>query len=239
MCCQRAGVLTLVAGQVPEKRPKRAPDPVVPVGYDYTVNHAGDTFNKCHKCKTRILEGELQLGKMVQPRAQHQLPSPGAVSVNGGRQIHWYQESCLLDADAAVLYKPSQIHGLAALPEAERRQITESLEQRSAVRVREKQMLSRLLYPNPVCMLTTPGHAATGGPNVMTISWLTPLNNSGAIVLSVNCKRHSARKLQACPEFVLNVPAHGFEDTVLAIGKYARIQQLYVNISHACFLKYG
>ena len=59
MCCQWAGVLTLVAGQAPDKRPKRAPDPVVPVGYDYTVNHAGDTFNKCHKCKTRILEGEL------------------------------------------------------------------------------------------------------------------------------------------------------------------------------------
>ena len=80
-------------------------------------------------------------------------------------------------------------------------------------------MLSRLLYPNPVCMLSTPAHMDTGGPNVMTISWLTPLNNFALILLSVNCKRHTAAKLQACPDFVLNIPAHGFEETVGCVQK--------------------
>ena len=98
------------------------------------------------------------------------------------------------------------------------------LERASVTRIDEKQMLSRLLYPNPVCMLSTPAHAATGGPNVMTISWLTPLNNFGLVLLLVNAKRHTAAKLRGCPDFVLNIPAHGLEETVLAIGKHSGAQ---------------
>lgn len=43
----------------------------------------------------------------------------------------------------------------------------------------EKSMLSRVLYPNPVCLLSV--QSATDDPetsaNVMTITWLTPINN--------------------------------------------------------------
>ncbi|GLE09067.1 hypothetical protein PINS_up020656 [Pythium insidiosum] len=40
----------------------------------------------------------------------------------------------------------------------------------------EKGMLSRLLFPNPVCLLSTQDET-TGARNVMTITWLTPINN--------------------------------------------------------------
>ena len=39
-----------------------------------------------------------------------------------------------------------------------------------------KPLLSRILYTNPVCLLTTSDHV-TGRRNVMTISWLTPIDN--------------------------------------------------------------
>eukprot|EP01050_Picozoa_sp_SAG11_P011243 SAG11_NODE_1178_length_5598_cov_4.168394_2_plen_194_part_00 len=50
----------------------------------------------------------------------------------------------------------------------------------------------------------TTGSAAAlqGGANVMTISWLTALNNGALALLSMNAKRHSAAKLQRCPDFV-------------------------------------
>jgi len=111
----------------------------------------------------------------------------------------------------------------------------------SAQHVRNKQQLSRLLYSNAVCMLSTgvrPAHTSRsrvgcrcdlfvlvsgehGGvaPNVMTISWLTPYNNSGGIVLSINANRHTATKLRAHPQFVLNVPTSEMEAQVLQIGK--------------------
>lgn len=38
----------------------------------------------------------------------------------------------------------------------------------------ERHMFSRLLYTNPVCLLTS---IQKGSKNVMTISWLTPTNN--------------------------------------------------------------
>lgn len=40
----------------------------------------------------------------------------------------------------------------------------------------EKGMLSRVLYPNPVCLLSVWDAAERRG-NVMTITWLTPINN--------------------------------------------------------------
>lgn len=40
----------------------------------------------------------------------------------------------------------------------------------------EKGMLSRVLYPNPVCLLSV-WDAAQHKRNVMTITWLTPINN--------------------------------------------------------------
>ncbi|KAI9015119.1 hypothetical protein BC832DRAFT_589575 [Gaertneriomyces semiglobifer] len=73
-----------------------------------------------------------------------------------------------------------------------------------------KHLLSRLLYPNPVCLLSVvaavpeaedPDHASRQWErNVMTISWLTPIDNHHTDL------------------FVLNVPAAGMEDLILNIG---------------------
>ena len=93
--------------------------------------------------------------------------------------------------------------------------------------IREKQLLSRLLYPNPVCLLTTtqllPDYLHH---NAMVISWLTPIDNDGNIFLSINAKRHTAARLmtafRAASEvdqtFVLNVPTASQESMVLQIG---------------------
>jgi len=40
----------------------------------------------------------------------------------------------------------------------------------------DKGMLARLLFPNPVCLLSSRG-GASDVRNVMTITWLTPINN--------------------------------------------------------------
>jgi hypothetical protein len=43
------------------------------------------------------------------------------------------------------------------------------------VLVTAQNLLSRFLYPNPVCLLTSRDDESS--VNVMTISWLTPINN--------------------------------------------------------------
>ena len=45
----------------------------------------------------------------------------------------------------------------------------------------DKMMFSRLLYTNPVCLLTTNNGTKK---NVMTISWLTPINNKVILIRS-------------------------------------------------------
>uniref|UniRef100_K3X1J9 Uncharacterized protein n=1 Tax=Globisporangium ultimum (strain ATCC 200006 / CBS 805.95 / DAOM BR144) TaxID=431595 RepID=K3X1J9_GLOUD len=92
----------------------------------------------------------------------------------------------------------------------------------------EKSMLSRVLYPNPVCLLSV--RRLTDGDendedhgkrqaNVMTITWLTPINNQGGFLCSLNCNRYTAKYLQTPGSiFVLNVPVRGMEELVLAIG---------------------
>ncbi|KAJ0397779.1 hypothetical protein P43SY_006481 [Pythium insidiosum] len=82
----------------------------------------------------------------------------------------------------------------------------------------EKGMLSRLLFPNPVCLLSTQDEE-TGARNVMTITWLTPINNQGGFICSMNRNRHSASFVNRIgAHFVLNIPVAGMEETVLAIG---------------------
>lgn len=88
-----------------------------------------------------------------------------------------------------------------------------------------RHLLSRLLYPNPVCLLTTraaeptpPGLPAT---NIMTISWLTPTNNKGGLLLSMNAKRTSAALLassERAPVLVLSVAVGGMEARLRAVG---------------------
>ncbi|KAI9202117.1 uncharacterized protein BJ171DRAFT_476998 [Polychytrium aggregatum] len=126
----------------------------------------------------------------------------------------------------------------------------------------EPHLRSRLLYPNPVCLLTTthiglsssgtasqlaygkvhlvkhhnppihvpyspqptdPAQDAIESPaiasrNVMTISWLTPIDNNGNLVCSIKTSRHSKSLLLASGYFVLNVPVHGMEDLIVQIG---------------------
>ena len=111
----------------------------------------------------------------------------------------------------------------------------------AVVALEDPKLLSRLLYPNPVCLLsvaprprgdadvavddaTADADGATpedGGhrPNVMTISWLAPINNDAAFVCSINLRRFTLRMLRSNGgRFCLSVPAKGFEKTVLAIG---------------------
>jgi flavin reductase (DIM6/NTAB) family NADH-FMN oxidoreductase RutF len=85
---------------------------------------------------------------------------------------------------------------------------------RQWIHLTEKKDFSRLLYPNPVCFLSTttsrsssppPSHPAKGESgltlntaaavkrrNVMVLSWLTATNNSGRFMFSINRNRHSA-----------------------------------------------
>ena len=61
------------------------------------------------------------------------------------------------------------------------------------VELTDPKMRSRILYTNPVCLLTSSSRNEDAWrKNVMTISWLTPINNAGEFVFSMNAKRYSA-----------------------------------------------
>mmetsp|Transcript_6207 Transcript_6207/g.7860 ORF Transcript_6207/g.7860 Transcript_6207/m.7860 type:complete len:345 (-) Transcript_6207:67-1101(-) len=130
--------------------------------------------------------------------------------------------------------------------------------------LRDKKSFSRLLYTNPVCLLTTNNCNSyqhtnqknqststssctatstttklttnssvanaskecqnlniTPKRNVMVISWLTPTNNEGKFMMSINKRRHTASILLRRPniEFVLCVPVAGMEEMILNVGK--------------------
>lgn len=75
---------------------------------------------------------------------------------------------------------------------------------------------SRMLYTNPVCLLTSCASDFTR--NIMTISWLTPIDNRGRFICSINKRRHSATGVLAHRHFVLNVPTADLAGTVLKVG---------------------
>jgi len=90
-------------------------------------------------------------------------------------------------------------------------------------------MMCRLLYPNPVCLLTVYDPQTTNTKNqqgahhrhlmnVMTITWLTPIDNSGTFVCSINKKRYTSELLNVSSIFVLNIPSRDMEHTILRIG---------------------
>lgn len=82
----------------------------------------------------------------------------------------------------------------------------------------DRSMLARLLYPNPVCLLSVRSRGGSGR-NVMTITWITAINNRGGFIGSVHAARHSVQFVNhAGAIFVLNVPVRGMEDLVLAVG---------------------
>eukprot|EP00928_Gymnodinium_smaydae_P082164 TRINITY_DN65565_c0_g1_i1.p1 TRINITY_DN65565_c0_g1~~TRINITY_DN65565_c0_g1_i1.p1 ORF type:complete len:353 (+),score=42.64 TRINITY_DN65565_c0_g1_i1:54-1061(+) len=86
----------------------------------------------------------------------------------------------------------------------------------------ESTHLSRPLYMNPVCMLSTWTLASEGRParrNLMTISWLTPLDNDGRFICSMVQRRYSASLLQANHGFFgLSVATEALVPQVLKIG---------------------
>ena len=94
-------------------------------------------------------------------------------------------------------------------------------------------MLSRLLYPNPVCALITANAPALGGHNVMTVSWLTAADNDGGFLVSLNAARHSAANVLRERAFTLSpyseaqraaaLAAGGCHGTALAGGKLAAL----------------
>eukprot|EP01063_Lacrimia_lanifica_P037622 TRINITY_DN7783_c0_g1_i1.p2 TRINITY_DN7783_c0_g1~~TRINITY_DN7783_c0_g1_i1.p2 ORF type:complete len:251 (+),score=82.33 TRINITY_DN7783_c0_g1_i1:101-853(+) len=94
-----------------------------------------------------------------------------------------------------------------------------------AVRVSER-LRSRVLYANPVCLLCTRGRGEGARANVMTISWLTCINNNGVFFMSMNEHRASAGNVYdaegdayfADAEFVLNVPVQGAEALLRRVG---------------------
>lgn len=89
----------------------------------------------------------------------------------------------------------------------------------TAVEVTDPAMKARLLYSNPVCLLTAGTLSAYSPRNVMVVSWLTPIDNGGCLLMSINARRYTSELLSAGSLFVLNVPAGGMEPLVLAIGK--------------------
>lgn len=76
---------------------------------------------------------------------------------------------------------------------------------------------SRVLFSNPVCLLTTWDEAA-GRTNVMTVTWLTAASNHGQVLLSLNDGRHSLSLIDATRRFVLNVATEGMEELLRQVG---------------------
>ena len=87
----------------------------------------------------------------------------------------------------------------------------------------ESTHLSRPLYPNPVCLLSTwqlPHHTLEGPRvNLMTISWLAPLDNAGRFVCSMCQHRFSAAMLRQNPYLVLSVPTAEHVPLLLRVGR--------------------
>ncbi|KAL7476503.1 hypothetical protein ACHAW6_002362 [Cyclotella cf. meneghiniana] len=149
---------------------------------------------------------------------------------------------------------------------------------------------SRLLYPNPVCFLSTcdqgyafnditssfelsssevefnesncgpgidnePKHETVGKKNVMVLSWITPTNNCGKFMFSINRNRFSTSLLAPLVaqstsvlnrwnerrenfrtgiEFALSVPVKGMEELVLNVGSVSGRFGSKFHASHSC-----
>ena len=89
-----------------------------------------------------------------------------------------------------------------------------------------KHLLSRLLYSNPVCFLCTNDvQTLRASTNIMTVSWITPIDNKGTFVMSLNNSRHTVSNLfpESFPrgvssKFTLSLAVRGHEDVLKRIG---------------------
>lgn len=57
------------------------------------------------------------------------------------------------------------------------------------------------------------------GLNVMTLSWLTPVNNYGGFAFAIHKTRYSSVNLMAGKKFTLSVPTAQSKELVLAVGR--------------------
>lgn len=79
------------------------------------------------------------------------------------------------------------------------------------------QSASRLLHPNPVCLLSSIN--SNQQLNVMPISWLTPANNYGGVVFVIHKSRATTLNILNTKEFILSIPNSEQRDMILACGK--------------------
>lgn len=81
------------------------------------------------------------------------------------------------------------------------------------IRLTDPKMASRILYPNPLCIVTA------GEDYCMTLSWLTLAGNDGTFVFSMNTTRRTANPvcLERSP-FKLSIMAAGSEPLLLDVG---------------------
>jgi flavin reductase (DIM6/NTAB) family NADH-FMN oxidoreductase RutF len=86
----------------------------------------------------------------------------------------------------------------------------------SSVELRSPNLMSRLLYPNPVCMLCT--KTLDNKLNVMTVSWLTASDNRGGFVMILNARRFTTKQIRATKSFTLSIPTRGMEHVLINIG---------------------
>jgi flavin reductase (DIM6/NTAB) family NADH-FMN oxidoreductase RutF len=89
--------------------------------------------------------------------------------------------------------------------------------------IQNPNLQSRILYPNPVCLLTTspsPDSSQHQYDNVMILSWLTPVDNHGSFMFSINKSRFTTTRLVGgtSTKFCLSIPTKGMESLLLQIG---------------------
>jgi len=94
-------------------------------------------------------------------------------------------------------------------------EMTDQVSDERFIPVEASNMLSRILYTNPVCLLTS---LHENQRNVMTITWLTPVDNSAHFICSMNRSRHSSSLVTSSKRFSLSVPTADISDIVLKIG---------------------
>ena len=121
--------------------------------------------------------------------------------------VHYYSETHGLHHKHCFRSDPSANHNLTS-------SIHEDDD--SVVQIKGN-MMCRLLYPNPVCLLTI-YDPTKHRSNVMTITWLTAIDNHGTFVCSISKRRHTSELLRVSSIFVLNIPTRELEETILAIG---------------------
>jgi hypothetical protein len=90
---------------------------------------------------------------------------------------------------------------------------------KSYIHLEKKNLLSRILYTNPVCLLTS-FSSEEKKQNVMAITWLTPINNNANFFISINKKRFTSNIIIKEKKFILNIPIKGMEEKIKCIIYY-------------------